>query len=174
MSPSTTPKSVGRSWPAKIVTIFVHTGLGGLKDSPEMQKKVVETLALITGQKPVATKAKRAIASFKLRQGETIGYKTTLRRRKMTDFLNRLVAATLPRIRDFRGFSRRGFDGRGSYSFGLKDQSIFPEVPFEATGNPWSLQVTVVTTAKTPAETALVLEEAGFPLAKHVEESPHG
>jgi large subunit ribosomal protein L5 len=150
----------------KLVKISVNVGLGEMKSNEPLQKSIQEGLALITGQKAVKTTAKKAIAGFKLRAGDTVGYRVTLRGDRMYDFLDRLITSVFPRIRDFQGFARTGFDGRGNYSFGLKDQMVFPELPYQTNAQTWSLQVTIVSTAKDTAGTNELLTLIGFPLAK--------
>lgn len=146
--------------------IAVNVGIGDIKGNEPLQKSIEETLSLITGQKPVKTKAKRAIAGFKLRAGDVIGYQVTLRGPRMYQFLDRLITYVFPRIRDFQGFPTKGFDGRGSYSFGLKEQAVFPELPYHANDKSWGLQVTVVTSAADQHGTSELLTKLGFPFAK--------
>lgn len=150
----------------KIEAVVVNAGVGrGAKDSKELED-VLEALKIITGQSPVKTKAKKSIAGFKLRDGMEIGAKVTLRGQKMYDFLDRLVSVALPRVRDFRGIKPGAFDGKGNYSLGIKDDSIFPEVPYDKFPHSFSLQVIIKTTAKTDEEAKSLLTYMGFPFKK--------
>ena len=131
----------------KIKKIIINMGLGeAVKDSKKIDAALSELMA-ISGQKPVVTKAKKANASFKLRSGMPIGLKVTLRRRKMYEFLDRLVTIALPRVRDFRGISAKSFDGNGNYSLGLKEQYIFPEIEYDTVDSPRGMDITIVTSA---------------------------
>ncbi len=131
----------------KIEKIIINMGLGeAVKDSKKIDAALSELMA-ISGQKPVVTKAKKANASFKLRSGMPIGLKVTLRRRKMYEFLDRLVTIALPRVRDFRGISAKSFDGNGNYSLGLKEQYIFPEIEYDTVDSPRGMDITIVTSA---------------------------
>jgi len=126
----------------------------------------VKDLSLVTGRKPVVNKARKSVANFKLRQGQPIGCKVTLRRDAMYEFFDRLVAAALPRIRDFRGVSGRSFDGRGNYSLGLNDQTIFPEIELDKIKRHQGMDVTIVTTARTDEEARELLKLMGMPFAE--------
>lgn len=141
----------------------------GLKEGLE-NEKVFETvtadLSAITGQKPIITKAKKAIANFKLRIGDKIGIKVTLRKKKMFDFLEKLITMVLPRVRDFRGISGSCFDKNGNYTLGLSEYSIFPEIDTSKMDKIRGLEITIVTTAKNPAEGKILLESLGFPFKK--------
>jgi large subunit ribosomal protein L5 len=148
------------------VKIKVNVGMGELKGNEPLQKAVQESISLITGQKPVVTRAKKAIAGFKLRQKDVIGYTVTLRSKRMYDFLNRLITYVFPRIRDFQGFPLKGFDKNGNYSFGLRENTVFPEIPFTAADKAHGLQITIVTSAKTDEEARVLLEHFGFPFEK--------
>lgn len=150
----------------KLLKVSVNIGMGELKGNEPLQKAVEEGLSLITGQKPIKTRAKKAIAGFKLRENDIIGYRVTLRQNAAYDFLDRLITYVFPRIRDFQGFPLKGFDGRGNYSFGLKDQLVFPELPFTNNAATWGLQVTVVTSAVDKAGTKELLTDLGFPFSK--------
>lgn len=150
----------------RLVKIAVNVGLGEIKGNEPLQKSMEQTLALITGQKPIKTRAKRAIAGFKLRENDIIGYKTTLRGKRMHDFLDRMITYVFPRIRDFQGFALKGFDGRGSYSFGLKEQTVFPELPYQTNEKTWGMEITIVTTGTDKVATHKLLEHIGFPFAK--------
>lgn len=150
----------------KLEVIQINAGVGrGSTDSKEIDN-VIEGLNIITGQAPVKTKAKKSIAGFKLREGVEIGVKVTLRGEKMYDFLDRLINAALPRVRDFRGIKPGAFDGRGNYSLGVKDHSIFPEVLYDKFPHPFSFQVNIKTSAKTDKEAKKLLEFMGFPFKK--------
>lgn len=134
--------------------------------SPELKtalEEAVHALEAITGQRPVKTKAKKSISNFKLRQGQEIGCKVTLRGRRMYEFAERLIWAALPRVRDFRGLSPRGFDGGGNYTFGILDHSVFPEIETETTKRTFGLDVTFVTTARTKEEARDLLSRIGLP-----------
>ena len=120
----------------------------------------------IAGQKPVVTKAKKSIAAFSLREGMAIGCKVTLRRKKMYEFLDRLISIAIPRIRDFRGFSSKSFDGRGNYTLGVKEQIIFPEIDYDKIDNLRGLDICITTSAKNDEEAKLLLEEFNFPFKK--------
>ena len=138
-------------------------GLGeAVKDSKKLDIALVE-LTGIAGQKPVVTKAKKANASFKLREGMSVGLKVTLRKQKMYEFLDRLVTIALPRVRDFRGVNPKSFDGKGNYSLGLKEQYIFPEIEYDTVDTPRGMDVTIVTTAKTDEEAKELLKNFNFP-----------
>lgn len=150
----------------RLIKISVNVGLGELKGNEPLQKTVMESLALITGQKPVKTVAKKAIAGFKLRQGDIIGYRVTLRGQKMYQFIDRIITYVFPRIRDFQGFSNHGFDGQGNYSFGLKDQMVFPELPYESHTQTWGMQITITTSANSIEQSRALLQQFGFPFTK--------
>lgn len=150
----------------RLQKIAINIGMGELKGNEPLQKNVAETLALITGQKPVATRAKRAIAGFKLRENDLVGYRVTLRGERMYDFLDRLITYVFPRLRDFHGLPTTGFDRHGSYSFGLREQTVFPEVPYQTADKTWGLQITLVTSAHNDEGAKKLLEQLGFPFAK--------
>jgi large subunit ribosomal protein L5 len=145
--------------------IVVNIGLGEALQNAKAVDAAVGDLALITGQKPITTKAKRSIAQFRLRTGNTIGAKVTLRGERMWDFLERLTTVALPRIRDFRGVPGRSFDGRGNYSLGLREQLAFPEIDYDKVDRLRGLEVSIVTTAKTDEESRKLLELLGMPFA---------
>lgn len=149
----------------KIEKIVVHMGVSASLEKTAVDDAAKE-LALITGRKPVIDKAKKSVANFKLRKGQPIGCHVTLRREVMYEFLDRLVAAALPRIRDFRGLSPRSFDGRGSYSFGIAEQTIFPEIDLDKIKRTQGMDITIVTTAKTDAEALDLLKMMGVPIAE--------
>jgi large subunit ribosomal protein L5 len=146
--------------------IVLNIGLGEAIPNPKAVEMAARDLAAISGQKAVTTKAKRSIAGFHLRQGATIGVMVTLRGERMYHFLDRLVNATLPRIRDFRGTSRNSFDGRGNYSLGLKEQIIFPEIDYDKIDKTRGLQVNIITTAKRDEEGRRLLELLGMPFSR--------
>jgi large subunit ribosomal protein L5 len=147
----------------KLEKIVVNMGLGQAVTNPKIIDSAVDELRALTGQKPVVTRAKKAIASFKLREGIAIGAMVTLRRERMWEFLDRLVSVALPRTRDFRGVSRRAFDGRGNYTLGLKEQIIFPEIDYDRIDVIKGLNVSFVTTAKTDDEGRALLQAMGMP-----------
>ncbi len=151
----------------RITKVNVNVGLGeALTDANALDKSADEITA-ITGQKPVITRAKNSIANFRLREGNAIGVATTLRGDRMYEFLDRLVSAALPRIRDFQGLNPNAFDGRGNYSLGVREQLIFPEIDYDKVDKVRGLQVTFVTTAKTDEEGRKLLELMGFPFRKN-------
>lgn len=147
----------------KLEKIVLNMGLGEAVRNPKIIDSAAQELALIAGQKPVVTRAKKPIANFKLRADLPIGCKVTLRREKMYDFLDRLVNIALPRVRDFRGVSAKAFDGRGNYSLGITEHIIFPEIEYDKTDSIKGLNVTVVTTAKTDEEGKIFLKHLGMP-----------
>ncbi|MEE4362943.1 MAG: 50S ribosomal protein L5 [Desulfotignum sp.] len=147
----------------KLEKIVLNMGLGEAVRNPKIIESAAQELALIAGQKPVVTRAKKPIANFKLRADLPIGCKVTLRREKMYDFFDRLVNIALPRVRDFRGVSGKAFDGRGNYSLGITEHIIFPEIEYDKTDSIKGLNVTVVTTAKTDEEGKKFLKYLGMP-----------
>ena len=147
----------------RLVKISLNIGLGEAISNPKLMDSAVEELAAIAGQKPVVTKAKTSIATFKLRQGQKIGCMVTLRRSKMYEFLDRLVNLALPRVRDFKGISPRSFDGRGNFSLGIREQIIFPEINYDKIDKIKGLNVSIVTTAKTDEEGRALLRHLGMP-----------
>lgn len=150
----------------KLVKIVLNMGLGDVKDNSKSFNTAVDELALIAGQKPVTTKAKKAISNFKVRAGMKIGAKVTLRGTRMYEFFDRLTAIALPRVRDFRGISDKSFDGRGNYSMGIKEQLIFPEISYDKVEKIRGLDVSFITTAKTDAEAKALLKALGLPFAR--------
>lgn len=150
----------------KIEKIVVHVTMGEALQNIKLLEAAEKELAAITGQKPVITKSKKAIAGFKLKQGAPLGCKVTLRKARMYEFLDRLISTALPRIRDFRGLSTKSFDGRGNYSFGLKEQFIFPEIDYDKVDNVHGLDINICTTAKTDNECKSLLKHFGFPFRK--------
>ena len=147
----------------RLSKIVLNMGLGEATQNPKIIDSAVEELTAITGQKPVVTKAKKAIANFKLRAGLPIGAMVTLRGDRMYEFFDRLVNVALPRVRDFKGVSPQGFDGRGNYTLGLKDQLLFPEIDYMKVDKARGMNVSVVTTAKTDEEARKLLQFIGMP-----------
>jgi large subunit ribosomal protein L5 len=150
----------------KLEKITINVGLGRAKDDKRLLEVASNTLRKITGQQPVATLAKQSIASFKLREGNKIGLKVTLRGDRMYEFADRFINIVLPRLRDFHGVSAKAFDRQGNYSIGLVDQSVFPELTYEDTATAHGLQVVFVVRAKQPAHSRLFLEKLGLPFEK--------
>ena len=149
----------------KVTKVVVNTSIGAGSDSKEALEIAKSEIATITGQRPIATISKKSIANFKLRQGQAIGAKVTLRGRTMYEFLERLIRMSLPRIRDFRGVSTKAFDGNGNYTLGVTDQSIFPEIELDKIKRNIGFDITIVTTARTNAEAKSLLSELGMPFA---------
>jgi large subunit ribosomal protein L5 len=147
----------------RLLKVTVNMGLGEAVANPKVLDTALEDLRSITGQQPVATKSKKAIANFKLREGLKIGAMVTLRRAQMWEFVDRLVSLALPRVRDFKGVSPKGFDGRGNYTLGLRDQLIFPEIDYMKVDKSRGMNVSVVTTAKTDEEARRLLQLIGMP-----------
>ncbi|MBT8490141.1 MAG: 50S ribosomal protein L5 [Deltaproteobacteria bacterium] len=147
----------------KIEKIVVNMGLGEAIQNIKILDNATEELAMIVGQKPVVTKARKSIATFKLRKGMSIGCMVTLRRDKMYEFFDRLTSVAIPRIRDFRGISPRSFDGRGNFSLGIKEQFIFPEVEYDKIDKVRGMNITIVTSAKTDDEARVLLRLMGVP-----------
>jgi large subunit ribosomal protein L5 len=147
----------------KISKITVNMGLGEAVSNPKLLDTAVEELALITGQRPVVTKSKKSIAAFKLRLGQKIGAVVTLRRDMMYEFFDRLVSYALPRVRDFKGVSPKGFDGRGNYTLGVREGIIFPEASFEKMDKPKGMNITITTTARTDEQGRALLKHLGMP-----------
>ena len=150
----------------KLTKIVINVGLGEAKDNQNLLNAAKDELALITGQRPIEIKAKKSVANFKLREGQAIGTKVTLRREKMYDFLDKLINISLPRVRDFRGINPNSFDGRGNYSLGIKEQLIFPEIKYDDVDFLHGMDITVVTTAKTDEEAKAFLQLMGMPFRK--------
>ncbi|CEP68033.1 Ribosomal protein L5 [Moorella glycerini] len=147
----------------KLEKIVVNMGVGEATQNPKAIEGAIQDLMAITGQKPIVTKAKKSIAAFKLRQGNSIGCKVTLRGERMYEFLDRLINVALPRVRDFQGVSPNSFDGRGNYSLGLKEQLIFPEIEYDKIDKTRGLEITMVTTAKSDEEARELLRGFGMP-----------
>jgi len=150
----------------RIEKVVLNIGLGEAMDNPKALEAAMGDMTTISGQKPVMTKARKSIANFKLREGRIIGTKVTLRGDKMWAFLDRLINASLPRVRDFRGVSPEAFDGRGNYTLGLKDQLIFPEIEYDKIDKLRGMEITVVTTAQSDDHARLLLQLLGMPFRK--------
>lgn len=150
----------------RVEKVVVNIGLGEAMDNPKALEAAVNDLTIITGQKPIMTKARKSIANFKLREGRLIGAKVTLRGERMWAFLDRLMTTALPRVRDFRGVSANAFDGRGNYTLGLKDQLIFPEIEYDKIDKLRGMEVTIVTTAKNDNQARAMLQLLGMPFSK--------
>ena len=150
----------------KVEKIVVNMGVGEAVSNAKALDKAVEELQIITGQKPLITKAKKSIAGFRLREGMPIGAKVTLREERMYEFLDKLVTVSLPRVRDFHGVSKKAFDGRGNYTLGVKEQLIFPEVDYDLVDKVRGLDIVIVTTANTDEESRELLTQLGMPFQK--------
>jgi large subunit ribosomal protein L5 len=151
----------------KLTKVVINVGAGEAIQNVKCLDVIQDYIKDIAGQKPVVRKAKKSIASFKLREGQPIGVKVTLRRKKMYDFLERLIDTALPRVRDFKGVPVKAFDGRGNYTLGIKEQLVFPEVNFEKIDQVRGMNITIVTTAKTDEEARLLLKSLGLPFRKN-------
>ena len=147
----------------KLEKVVINVGLGDIKDNPKSLENAMNDIKIITGQSPVVTKAKKAIAAFKIREGVNMGCKVTLRSGKMYDFVYKLFNVALPRVRDFRGVSKNSFDGRGNYSMGVKEQLIFPEIEYDKVDKIRGMDIIFVTTAKTDEEARELLTLLGMP-----------
>ena len=150
----------------RLEKIVVNMGVGEAIQNPKALDAAVSDMTMITGQKPIVTKAKKSIAAFKLRSGMSIGCKVTLRGERMFDFFSKLVNIALPRVRDFKGLSARGFDGRGNYSLGLKEQLVFPEIDYDKVEKIRGMDITIVTTARSDEEAKALLTGLGMPFRK--------
>jgi large subunit ribosomal protein L5 len=150
----------------RLSKIVVNMGVGAATAQASLLEGAVRDLTTITGQKPVVTRAKKSIAGFKLREGNAIGAKVTLRGDRMWEFMDRLISIAIPRIRDFRGLSPRSFDGNGNYTFGLTEQLVFPEIDYDSIDQPRGMDITIVTTASTDAEGRALLLALGFPFKR--------
>jgi large subunit ribosomal protein L5 len=150
----------------RVAKVVVNIGIGEAKDNDKALDAAVGDVTTITGQKPALIKARKSVANFKLRAGQTIGIKTTLRGRRMWYFLDKLVNVALPRIRDFRGVNPNGFDGRGNYSLGLREQVVFPEIDYDKIDKLRGLEVSIVTTARSDDEARSLLTRLGMPFRK--------
>ncbi|GGD03369.1 50S ribosomal protein L5 [Thalassobacillus devorans] len=150
----------------KVEKIVVNMGVGDAVQNAKALDTAVEELSLITGQKPMVTRAKKSIAGFRLREGMPIGAKVTLRGERMYEFLQKLISVSLPRVRDFRGISKKAFDGRGNYTLGVKEQLIFPEINYDKVNKVRGMDIVVVTTANTDEEARELLAQFGMPFQK--------
>ena len=150
----------------KVEKVVLNMGVGEAISNIKVLDNAVEELATITGQKPVITKAKKSIASFKLREGQSIGTRVTLRGEKMYEFLDRLISIALPRVRDFRGVPTKSFDGRGNYTLGIRDHVIFPEIDVAKIDKSKGMNITIVTTAKNDEQARFLLRELGMPFGR--------
>ncbi|GGI01026.1 MULTISPECIES: 50S ribosomal protein L5 [Mammaliicoccus] len=150
----------------KIEKIVVNMGIGDAVQNSKVLDSAVEELQTITGQKPLVTKAKKSIATFRLREGMPIGAKVTLRGERMYEFFDKLISVSLPRVRDFRGISKKAFDGRGNYTLGVKEQLIFPEIDYDKVSKVRGMDIVIVTTANTDEEARELLSQFGMPFQK--------
>jgi len=150
----------------KIEKVVVNMGVGDAVQNAKALDNAVEELTLITGQKPLITRAKKSIAGFRLREGMPIGAKVTLRGERMYEFLDKLISVSLPRVRDFHGVSKKAFDGRGNYTLGIKEQLIFPEIDYDKVSKVRGMDIVIVTTANTDEEARELLTELGMPFQK--------
>ena len=150
----------------KIEKVILNMGLGEAIENPKILDSAIEELTLISGQKPVVTRARKSIAAFKVREGMPIGCRVTLRKRRMYDFLTKLINIAIPRIRDFRGVSSKAFDGKGNYTLGIKEQIIFPEIDYDKIDKIKGMNVTIVTSAETDDESRHLLDILGMPFRK--------
>lgn len=150
----------------RLEKIVINMGVGRATQQQSLLEGAVRDLTAISGQKPLVTRAKKSIAGFKLREGNAIGCKVTLRGDRMWEFLDRLISLAIPRIRDFRGLPPKGFDGRGNYTFGVTEQLIFPEIDYDKIDAPRGMDITIVTTARTNAEGRALLDAFGFPFRR--------
>jgi len=150
----------------KISKIVINIGAGDAVQNPKVLDNAVSELTQITGQKPVVTRAKKSIATYKLREGMPIGCKVTLRGKRMLDFLDKLITIALPRVRDFRGVNPKGFDGRGNYTLGVKEQLIFPEINYDKVGKIRGMDIVIVTSANTDQEALELLKQFGMPFRR--------
>ena len=155
----------------RIEKIVINMGVGRATQQPSLLEGAVKDLTRISGQKPVVTKARDSIAGFKLREGQSIGCKVTLRGDRMWEFFDRLVSVAIPRIRDFRGLPATSWDGRGNYTFGLAEQVVFPEIDYDKIDAPRGMDITIVTTAETNEQGKALLDAFGFPFKREVEVS---
>lgn len=150
----------------KLEKVVINIGCGEARDNPKIVEAIINDLGKITGQKPIICKAKKSVANFKLREGQTVGCKVTLRGARMNEFVDRLFSVALPRVRDFRGISAKGFDGRGNFTFGLKEQLMFPEIEYDKIDKIRGMDISFVTTAKTDEEAKELLTQLGAPFTK--------
>ncbi len=149
----------------RLEKIVVNVGVGDASENVSKMDEIEESLARITGQQPLVTRARKSVANFGVRQGDPMGYKVTLRGRKMIEFLRKVIHLVLPRTKDFRGLDSGSFDGRGNYSFGLDEQGVFPEISYEDISSIFGMDITIVTSTEDTEEAKALLEEFGFPFA---------
>jgi large subunit ribosomal protein L5 len=147
----------------RIEKIVINVGLGDAKDDPKLLDSVVKEVALVAGQRPVVTRARKSVSNFNLRDGMPIGVKVTLRSNRMYEFMDRFISTAIPRIRDFRGFNGRAFDGRGNYTVGIREQMIFPEIDYDDIVRVHGMDITFVTSTDRDDEALVLLREMGFP-----------
>lgn len=147
----------------RIEKIVINTGLGGAKDDPKLLESAVKELARISGQRPVVTRARKSISNFNLRDGMPVGVRVTMRGTRMYEFLDRFISTAVPRVRDFRGYNSRAFDGRGNYTVGVKEQMIFPEIDYDEIVRIHGMNITFVTTTDKDDEALVLLREMGMP-----------
>lgn len=150
----------------KLQKIVLNVGIGDAKTDPKLQEEAINTLTIISGQKPILTKAKKSISGFKLREGEPIGVKVTLRGEKMLNFVERLASVTLPRIRDFHGLDPRKFDRQGNYTFAIKEQMVFPEIPYDSIKSTHGVEITFSIKLSDPNKSRALMECLGIPFMK--------
>ena len=150
----------------KLEKVTINMGLGEAKENAKIMESAIEEISLITGQRPVVTRARKSIANFKVRQGMPVGAKVTLRGENMYDFIDKLFNIALPRVRDFKGVSKNSFDGRGNYSMGIKEQLIFPEINYDKVDTIKGMNIVFTTSAKTDEEAAALLAGLGLPVEK--------
>jgi len=158
----------------RITKIVLNMGIGAAKEHANWLTQAVEELTIVSGQKPVVNRAKKAISNFKLRENDPVGVSVTLRRERMYEFLDRFISIASPRIRDFRGLPNKGFDGRGNYNFGVTEQIIFPEIDYDKVNQIRGLNITLVTTANTDEDAYNLLQAMGMPIRKRVTQIPEG
>lgn len=151
----------------KLEKVVINMGLGDVKDNPKLLDAAVNDLTIIAGQKPVVTKARKSVANFKLREGMNVGAKVTLRGDRMYEFVDKLISIALPRVRDFRGVSKKSFDGRGNYAMGVKEQLIFPEINYDQVEKVRGMDIIFVTTAQTDEQAQALLAMMGMPFANN-------
>ncbi|MFA6082044.1 MAG: 50S ribosomal protein L5 [Patescibacteria group bacterium] len=150
----------------RITKVTINVGAGDAHTNKSIVESISKSLKLITGQSPVVNNAKKAISAFKIREGNAVGLKVTLRGERMYDFIDKVISITIPRLRDFRGLSRKAVDGHGNYNFGFKENTVFVEIPYDTNTRVHGVQVCVTTTAKTDADCIKLLEMLGFPFTK--------
>lgn len=150
----------------KLEKVVINMGMGDVKDNPKALDSALEELAIISGQKPIVTTARRSVANFKLREGMKIGAKVTLRGDRMYEFVDKLISIAIPRVRDFRGLSAKSFDGRGNFAMGFKEQLVFPEIDYDKVEKVRGMDIIIVTTANTDEEARELLTFMGMPFAK--------